>query len=121
MISTMLGAWQIGDTDKLHESYADDVTIVSRRSVRRSIGWTNYLPLYQQQRARMQQVRMDRSNTFIKVNWNLWLGVPISGIFPAHDRRPAVRFAGANHAVVVEKRNGKWLIVLNHTSQIGRR
>ncbi|HEY1924544.1 MAG TPA: hypothetical protein VGG58_04790, partial [Candidatus Acidoferrum sp.] len=28
LVSSMLGAWQVGDVDKLHEAYADDVTIV---------------------------------------------------------------------------------------------
>ena len=29
MISEMLGAWQVGDVDKLHKDYADDVTVVN--------------------------------------------------------------------------------------------
>ena len=70
-ISEMLGAWQIGDTDKLHKDYADDVTIVNGAYGPPIIGWTNYLAIYQQQRARMQQVRMDRLNTYIRVNGNV--------------------------------------------------
>src|ERR1700731_2029742 len=67
MISEMLGAWQIGDVEKLHKDYADDVTVVNGAYAPPIIGWTNYLAVYQEQRARMQQVRLDRSNTVIKV------------------------------------------------------
>jgi ketosteroid isomerase-like protein len=114
MISTMLGAWQVGDAEKMHECYADDVTIVSSTFDPPAIGWNTYLPLYQQQRARMQQVRMDRSNTFIKVNgisgWATYQW-DFSGTV---DGQPS---ASQGHTtVVVEKRNAKWVIVLNHTS-----
>src|SRR5690242_14779679 len=70
LISTMLGAWQIGDIDKLHQTYADDVMIVSGTWAPPVISWSNYLPLYQQQHARTQHVRLDRSNTYIKVEGN---------------------------------------------------
>ncbi len=70
LVSTNLGAWQVGDVDKLHDTYADDVTIVQGPYLPPVVGWNTYLPLYQQQHARMQQVRMDRANTFIKVNGN---------------------------------------------------
>ncbi len=68
MLSEMLGAWQLGDIEKLHKDYADDVSVVNGSWAPPVIGWTNYLAIYQQQRARMQQVRMDRLNTYIKVN-----------------------------------------------------
>jgi ketosteroid isomerase-like protein len=114
MISTMLGAWQLGDAEKMHECYADDVTIVSSTFDPPAIGWNTYLPLYQQQRARMQQVRMDRSNTFLKVNgisgWATYQW-DFSGTV---DGQPS---ASQGHTtLVVEKRNAKWVIVLNHTS-----
>jgi ketosteroid isomerase-like protein len=115
-ISTMLGAWQFGDTNKLHESYADDVMIVSGVWGPPIIGWANYAPLYQQQRGRMHQVRMDRSNTFIKVagtfawacyQWDF--SATIDGQLSGSQGQTTLIF---------EKRNGKWLIVHNHTSQI---
>jgi ketosteroid isomerase-like protein len=114
LVSTMLGAWQLGDIEKLHQCYADDVTIVSSTWDPPVIGWNNYLPLYQQQHARMQQVRMDRSNSFIKVNgtsawatyqWDFSGNVDGQGA------------ASQGHtSLVMEKRNAKWVIVLNHTS-----
>ena len=67
LISTMLGAWQVNDLEKLHQAYAEDVVIVSGNWAPPIIGWSNFATMYQQQRAHMQQVRMDRSNTYIKV------------------------------------------------------
>jgi ketosteroid isomerase-like protein len=114
LVSTMLGAWQVGDTEKLHQCYADDVTIVSATWNPPVISWNNYLPLYQQQRARMQQVRMDRSNTFIRVNGNsAWATYQwdFSGNVDGQGT------ASQGHTtLVMEKRNAKWVIVLNHTS-----
>ena len=59
-ISEMLGAWQLGDVDRLHQDYAEDAVFVSGIWAPPVFGWANYFPLYQQQRARMQQVRMDQ-------------------------------------------------------------
>ncbi len=67
-LSEMLGAWQLGDVEKLHGDYADDVAIVNGSWAPPILGWTNYRAVYEQQRARMQQVRMDRTNTYIKVS-----------------------------------------------------
>jgi ketosteroid isomerase-like protein len=114
MISTMLGAWQVGDTEKLHECYADDVTIVSSTWSPPVVGWSNYLPLYQQQRARMQQVRMDRSNSFIKVNGNSAWATYQWDFAGSVDGQGTV--SQGHTTLVVEKRNSKWVIVLNHTS-----
>jgi ketosteroid isomerase-like protein len=114
MISTMLGAWQVGDTEKLHECYADDVTIVSSTWSPPVVGWSNYLPLYQQQRARMQQVRMDRSNTFIKVNGNSAWATYQWDFAGSVDGQGSV--SQGHTSLVMEKRNSKWVIVLNHTS-----
>jgi ketosteroid isomerase-like protein len=114
MISTMLGAWQVGDIEKLHGCYADDVTIVSATWNPPVIGWNNYLPLYQQQRARMQQVRMDRSDTLIKVNGNFaWATYQwdFSGIVDGQPTR-----SQGHMTLAMQKLNNKWLIELNHTS-----
>ena len=114
LVSTNLGAWQVGDVEKLHETYADDVTIVQGPYMAPIVGWNNYLPLYQQQHARMQQVRMDRTNTVIKVNGNCaW--VTFQWDFSATvDGQPS---ASQGHmTLVMDKRNGKWVITLNHTS-----
>jgi ketosteroid isomerase-like protein len=114
MISTMLGAWQVGDIEKLHQCYSDEVAIVSSTWNPPVIGWSNYLPLYQQQRARMQQVRMDRSNTLIKVNGNSAWATYQWDFGGTVDGQPMV--SQGHTTLVMEKRNAKWVIVLNHTS-----
>jgi ketosteroid isomerase-like protein len=114
LISTNLGAWQVGDVDKLHETYGDDVTIVQGPFMAPVVGWNNYLPLYQQQHARMQQVRMDRTNTVIKVNGNCAWATFQWDFSATVDGQPS---ASQGHmTLVLDKRGGKWLITLNHTS-----
>jgi ketosteroid isomerase-like protein len=114
LVSTNLGAWQVGDVEKLHSTYADDVTIVQGPNLPPVVGWNNYLPLYQQQRARMQQVRMDRGNTVVKVNGNCAWATFQWDFSAVIDVQPS---ASQGHmTLVMEKRNGKWLITLNHTS-----
>jgi ketosteroid isomerase-like protein len=114
LVSTMLGAWQVGDIEKLHQCYADDVTIVSATWNPPVIGWSNYLPLYQRQRARMQQVRLDRSNSFIKVNGNSGWATYQWDFSGTVEGQPSV--SQGHTTLVMEKRNDKWVIVLNHTS-----
>jgi ketosteroid isomerase-like protein len=116
LISTMLGAWQVGDIEKLRQCYADDVTVVSGTWNPPVFGWNAYLPLYQQQRARMQQVRMDRSNTFSKVSGTFAWATYQWDFAGTVDGQPSV--SQGHTTLVMEKRNGKWLIVLNHTSAV---
>ena len=114
LVSTNLGAWQVGDVDKLHGTYADDVTIVQGPYMPPVVGWNNYLPLYQQQRARMQQVRMDRTNTIIKVNGNCaWATFQWDFSALVEGQQSASQ---GHMTLVMDKRSGKWLITLNHTS-----
>jgi len=116
MVSEMLGAWQLGDVDKLHKDYADDVTVVNGAYAPPIVGWTNYLAVYQQQRARMQQVRMDRSNSLIRVAGNVgWICYQWDFAATA-DGQPAA--AQGQTTLVVEKRNNHWIIVHNHTSMV---
>lgn len=113
-LSEMLGAWQLGDIEKLHGDYADDVAIVNGAWGPPILGWTNYLAIYQQQRARMQQVRMDRTNTYIKVNGTVgWACYQWD--FTAVVDGQQTGSQGLT-TVVLEKRNNHWVIVLNHTS-----
>jgi ketosteroid isomerase-like protein len=113
-LSEMLGAWQLGDVEKLHGDYADDVAIVNGSWEPPIIGWTNYKAVYEHQRARMQQVRMDRTNTYIKVSGTVgWACYQwdFSGVV---DGQQTV--SQGHTTVVLEKRNNHWVIVLNHTS-----
>ena len=114
LLSEMLGAWQLGDVEKLHSDYADDVAVVNGSWAPPIIGWTNYLAIYQQQRARMQQVRMDRSNTYIKVSgpvgWACYQW-DFQGVVDGQQTE-----SQGHTTVVLEKRNNHWVIVLNHTA-----
>jgi ketosteroid isomerase-like protein len=113
-LSDMLGAWQLGDIEKLHNDYAEDVAMVNGSWAPPIFGWSNYLAIYQQQRARMTQVRMDRFNTYIKVNG------PVGWACYQWDFQAVVdgqQMQSQGHTtVVLEKRNNHWVIVLNHTS-----
>jgi uncharacterized protein (TIGR02246 family) len=116
MISSMLGAWQIGDVDKLHQSYADDVTLVSGVWAPPIAGWANYSASFQQQRARMQQVRMDRTNTYIKVDGKVAWACYQWDFSATVDGQPTS--SQGQTTLVMEKRNDRWVIVHNHTSLV---
>ncbi len=116
MLSEMLGAWQLGDIEKLHKDYADDVSVVNGSWAPPVIGWTSYLAIYQQQRTRMQQVRMDRLNTYIKVNGATGWACYQWDFAAIVDGQPVS--AQGQTTVVLEKRNNRWVIVHNHTSLV---
>jgi ketosteroid isomerase-like protein len=113
-ISEMLGAWQLADIEKLHKDYADDVTVVNGIYAPPVVGWNNFLTLYQQQRARMQRVRLDRANTYIKVDGNMAWACYQWDFAAVVDEKTST--AQGQTTLVFEKRDGRWLIVLNHTS-----
>lgn len=115
-ISEMLGAWQVADVEKLHKDYADDVTVVNGAYAPPIIGWNNYLAVYQQQRARMQQVRMDRSNTVIKVAGPVAWACYQWDFAATADGVPTA--AQGQTTLIFEKRNNHWIIVHNHTSMV---
>jgi len=113
-ISEMLGAWQLGDVDRLHKNYADDAVFVSGLWEPPVFGWSNFLPLYQLQRARMQQVRLDRVNTYIKVSGAVGWACYQWDFSGTVDGQPMT--ARGQTTLLFEKRNDRWLIVHNHTS-----
>src|SRR5207245_199134 len=97
-----------------HSDYADDVAIVNGSWAPPIIGWTNYLAIYQQQRARTQQVRLDRSNTYIKVSGTVgWACYQWDFEGVVDGKKTGSQ---GQTTVVLEKRNNHWVIVLNHTS-----
>lgn len=115
MLSEMMGAWQVGDVEKLHSTFADDVSVVASATWAPPVmGWANYLAVYQQQRARMQKVRMDRTNTFIKVKGDVAWACYQWNFTATLDGQPMQ--SQGQTTVVMEKRNGHWVIVHNHMS-----
>ena len=113
-ISEMLGAWQVGDVDRLHQDYADDAVFVSGVWAPPIFGWSNYVAIFQQQRTRMQQVRMDRYNTFTKVNGTVGWACYQWDFSGTVDGQPME--SRGQTTLVFEKRGDRWLIVHNHTS-----
>lgn len=114
LISEMIGAWELGDIDKLHRDYADDVSIVNGIWAPPVFTWTNYLAVYQQQHNRMQQVRMERSNTYIKLNGNFAWACYQWDFSAVVDGQPSA--ARGQTTLIMEKRTDRWVIVHNHTS-----
>ena len=116
LISEMMGAWQVGDIEKLHKDYADDVSVVNGNWAPPVFGWPSYLAAYQQQRMRLQRVRMDRTNTYIKVSGTVGWACYQWDFSGTVDGLPST--AQGQTTLVLEKRNGRWLIVHNHTSLV---
>ena len=116
VVGQMLGAWQVGEVEMMHKFYADDVVVVSGAWEQPLIGWENYARAYQAQYARMNGGRLDRTNTYAKVlGDDAWVtyqwqfsgqvdGAPTSAV--------------GHTTLVLQKRAGTWVIVLNHTSQV---
>lgn len=114
LISGMLAAWQIGDVRLLHRYYADDVTVVSGFNQPDIEGWRNYLASYEAQRRRMHSCQIVRRNTFVTVHGDVaWASYQwqFGGLVDG----AAVNFDG-HTTLIFERRDGFWLIVLNHTS-----
>lgn len=117
-IGQMLAAWQLGDTTNMHKYYTDDVSVVAGTWTPPAIGWTNYVAAYQLQRARMQQVRLERSNTLIRlapggtVAWACYQWDFSADV----DGSPMV--AQGQTTLILEKKNDAWVIVHNHTSLV---
>lgn len=116
LVSQMLGAWQAGDAEGMRKFYADDVLVVSGAWEQPIIGWANYAGAYQSQLARTAAPRLERTNSYTKiVGDTAW--VTYQWQFAGDvDNKPTQAFG--HTTLVLQKRAGNWLIVLNHTSAI---
>jgi uncharacterized protein (TIGR02246 family) len=116
LVSQMLGAWQVGNVEMLHKSYADDVMVVSAAWEPPLVGWESYAKAYQAQFARTNGGRLERSNSVIKMlGDSAW--VTYQWQFTGQvDGNPANAFG--HTTLILQKRGGTWLIVLNHTSAV---
>ena len=116
MLSEYLGAWQLGDTERMHKFYSEDVSVVNGGWAAPVIGWTNFLALYEQQKLHIQKVRLDRMNTYIKVNgttaWTCYQWEFEATV----DDTPTL--ARGQTTLVLVKRDTRWLIVHDHTSVV---
>jgi ketosteroid isomerase-like protein len=116
LISEMLGAWQVGDIDKLHKCIADDVSVVNGFWAPPVIGWENYLANYKSQRLRTQQVRLDRTNTLIRLAGKFAWASYQWDFSAVVDGQPDA--AQGQTTLVFEKRGDDWVVVHNHTSLV---
>ena len=116
-VGEMLGYWQIGDVDSLHKYFADDVVMVSGVWEPPLIGWDNFAKAYQAQRAGVTGVRIDRSNTLIKVNGtSAWATYQFLYAAVASDGK-IVQFRG-HTTLVLSKTGERWVIAVNHSSVV---
>jgi ketosteroid isomerase-like protein len=113
-IGQSLGYWQIGDVESLHKYYAEDVVVVTGDWSAPVIGWDNYVKAYQTQRARVTGGRMDRTNTYIKVDGNsAWATYQFYYVTSMDGKASESR---GHTTMILNKRGDRWVIVLNHSS-----
>jgi ketosteroid isomerase-like protein len=119
MLSEYLAVWQLGDAERMHKFYSEDVSVVNGGWAAPVVGWTNFLALYQQQKSHMQRVRLDRMNTYIKVNgttaWACYQW-EFEGLVDG-----TLTLAHGQTTLVLVKRDTRWLIAHDHTSVVDSR
>ena len=117
MISEVLGAWQLGDSNRMHKNYAEDVSVVRSDLEPPIRGWAEYEKAYKLQRATMQQVRMDRSsNTYIKVNGNSAWACFQWDFSAVINGAPSAAMGQTTYVFI--KKDNHWLIAHDHTSVV---
>ncbi len=115
-IGQMLAAFQLGNTDMMHKYYADNVTFVSGDYAPPIMGWQNYVPQFERQKASFQSMQIVRRNTIIfphgDVAWAMyqWEFTALYNGAPFDVR--------GQTTLIFNKVGGSWLIVHNHTSSI---
>jgi ketosteroid isomerase-like protein len=115
-ISEMLAGFELGDVEMMHKHYSDNVTFVSGAYEPPIVGWQNYVPLFQRQRAAFQSMQLVRRNTIIfphgDVAWAMyqWEFASLLNGQPYSMR--------GQTTLVFNKVGANWLIVHNHTSEI---
>jgi len=115
-IGEMLAAFQVGDVEALHKYYSENVVFVSSVFGPPVIGWKNYVPQYEVQKAAFQGMQLIRHNTLIIVHQDVsWV---------TYEWQFATMLNGKPYSaqgqttLILNKEADKWLIVHNHTSQI---
>jgi ketosteroid isomerase-like protein len=115
-IGQMLAAFQLGNTELMHKFYADNVTFVSGDYAPPIMGWQNYAPQFERQKASFQSMQIVRRNTVIfthaDVAWAMY-----QWDFSALYNGGPFDVRGQT-TLIFTKVGGNWLIVHNHTSSI---
>ncbi len=115
-IGEMLGAFQIGDIDTMHKHYSDNVTFVGGTYAPPIVGWQNYAALYERQKAAFQGMQLIRRNTLIVAHTDFaWATYQWEFDSSVNGRPYSLR---GQTTLILNKVNGNWLIVHNHTSAL---
>ncbi|HXQ26454.1 MAG TPA: nuclear transport factor 2 family protein [Candidatus Acidoferrales bacterium] len=115
-IGEMLAGFQLGDAEMMHQYYSDNVVFVSGAYEPPVVGWQNYVPLYQRERAAFQAMQLNRRNTLIFTRGDV--------AWASYQWRFDAMFNGQPYSrrgqttLVFNKIGGNWLIVHNHTSEV---
>ncbi len=113
-VGQSLGYWQIGDIESLHKYYAEDVIVVTGDWSPPVMGWDSYVKAYEAQRARVIGGRMDRTNTYIKVDGNsAWATYQFYYVATMEGK---VSESRGHTTLILNKHADRWVIVLNHSS-----
>jgi len=115
-IGQMLAGFQLGDAEMMHKYYSDNVVFVSGAYEPPVVGWQNYVPLYQRERAAFQSMQLNRRNTLIFTHGDVaWASYQWQ--FDAYFNGQPYTTRGQT-TLVFNKVGENWLIVHNHTSEI---
>jgi uncharacterized protein (TIGR02246 family) len=116
LVTQMLGAWQAGDAEAMRKFYSDDTTVISGAWESPLFGWANYARAYQGQFARTSGARLERTNSYSKVIGDMGLVTYQWQFIGDVDGKRAQAFG--HTTLVLQKRAGNWVIILNHTSVV---
>lgn len=114
VISQFWQSYQMGDYETMAKYVADDVVVVSGTFGPPVQGWTAVRQAYESQRGTWQNISINRQNTRITVRGKCAWATQ-EWVFNAVANRQPISTAG-HTTLIFEKRSGRWLIVLNHTS-----
>lgn len=116
-IGEMLGAFQVGDVETMHKYYTDNCVFVRGTYEPPLIGWQNYVPMYQAQRAAFggfQIIRRD-TNVFVHGGDTAW-ATYLWEFDAMYQGKPYS--ARGQTTLIFTKVGDSWLIAFNHTSEL---
>jgi ketosteroid isomerase-like protein len=117
-IGEMLGAFQVGNVDAMHKYYSDDAMFVSGSYEPPLVGWTNYVAVYQRQRAAVQAMQLIKRNAtpYIFAKGDVaWATYQWQLDYLVQGKQLTAR---GQSTLILNKVGDNWLIVYNHTSEI---
>ncbi|HUO34281.1 MAG TPA: nuclear transport factor 2 family protein [Candidatus Acidoferrum sp.] len=115
-IGEMLGAFELGDVERMHKYYAENASFVSGAFAPPVMGWPSYAAAFEQERQSFQGVQVVRRNTTIFHNGDVAWACYQWELTAQYQGRPYA--ARGQTTLVFVKTGDTWLIVHNHTSQI---